>query len=89
MALPEIFGVELRNQGNYPLFSGIEIQKQSSLPVLSGLEFSYQFPFKRIAITNKGYSELIHDSKKMARTQKGFAVNLNPSNSANVFYQLI
>ena len=88
--LPEIYGVGVTIHPNeFPRISGIEIYKQSSMPVLSGLAFGYERRKKAIVMTNRGYANVLHDSKKIALTDIGHAVNLNQNNPNNLIYQLI
>ena len=89
MALPEIAGIGFLQQPNYPIINGIGIEKQPSLPVINGIDIAFSYPYKGNVFTNKGFAFLISDSKKIALTDRGLAVNLNPFNFSNRFYQLI
>jgi hypothetical protein len=86
----EIYGVGITNNPDqFPRLAGVSIEKQSSMPVLSGLAFGYERRKKAIVMTNRGYANVIHDSKKIALTDIGHAVNLNQNNPNNLIYQLI
>lgn len=88
--LPEIYGVDVTIHPNqFPRIAGISIQKQSSMPVISAVSIRFEKLKKPIAITDRGFAGIVSDARKIAQTDEGLAVNLNPNNPKNVFYQLI
>jgi hypothetical protein len=88
--LPEIYGAGITlHPDQFPRIAGVSIEKQLSMPIISGLAFGYERRKKHIVITDRGFATLVHDNKKLAMTDLGQCVNLNPNNPNNLIYQVI
>ena len=86
----EIYGIGVTlHPEQFPRVTGVEIYMQPLMPIISGVGITFERKKKPIIMTDRGALLLYTDSKTIATTEKGMALNLNQNNPNNLIYQTI